>query len=276
MLKLLFKLQSILRTLLPGPVFRVVKRLGDDCYKLWTIVIDEVIFLLSYVYNTVTINPEKATRIKSVWSVKPYSLVDRKGLLATYDLVTEMEGKAIEGSIVECGVARGGCSALMAMIAARYKKERGTWLFDSFEGVPEPTENDPEYGGLAKGSCLGTYDEVDNLLFSKFGLDRDSVFMVKGWFEDTLPKHKEKVGAISLLRVDADWYDSTKCCLQNLYGNVVPGGYIVIDDYGALAGCRNAVDEFLKEHDIKAELIQSNWTIHYFVKPNNVSDASSK
>ena len=275
-LKLLFKLKTLLKILLPGLVFKVAYRIGYRCYELWVAMTDEVIFLLSYAYNTVVRNPENVIRIKSVRSLKPYSLVDRKGLLATYDLATEIERKTIEGSFVECGVARGGCSALMAIIAARRGKNRKTWLFDSFEGLPEPTGDDLEHGGLVKGSCLGTYNEVDSLLFSKLALDRNNVFMVKGWFEDTLPEHRDNIEAISLLRLDADWYESTKCCLENLYDNVVAGGYIVIDDYGALPGCKKAVDEFLKEHGINAELTPVNWTIHYFIKPNQLGTVQAK
>ena len=70
--------------------------------------------------------------------------------------------------------------------------------------------------------------------------------MVKGWFQDTLPEYKGNVGKIALLRLDGDWYESTRCCLENLYGNVVAGGWVIADDY-QLPGCRRAVDEFLAD-----------------------------
>jgi len=123
---------------------------------------------------------------------------------------------------------------------------------------------------------MGAYEQVEALLFSKLGLARDRVFMVKGWFQDTLPKYKDKIGAISLLRIDADLYKSTKCCLENLYDNVVVGGYIVIDDYGALSGCKKAVDEFLKEPDIKVTLNRTDFAVHYFLKPYQSRDIQAK
>ena len=79
--------------------------------------------------------------------------------------------------------------------------------------------------------------------------------MVKGWFQDTLPKYKDKIGAIAVLRVDADWYESTKCCLENLYDNVVTGGYIFVDDYGFVTGCKKATDNFLTNKKLNAQLV---------------------
>jgi len=131
--------------------------------------------------------------------------------------------------------------------------EPTTWLFDSFEGLPEPTAEDgilrkpqgkdKSSWDLAKGYCLGTQEEVEDLLFNEFGFNRDKVHLVKGWFQDTLPVYRDRVGDIAVLRIDGDWFESTRCCLENLYDNVVKGGYVIIDDY-ALVGCRKAMDEF--------------------------------
>jgi len=205
-------------------------------------------------------------------------MVGRTGLLATYHLASELERSHIDGCFVECGVARGGCSALMAIIAGENHSGRKTWLFDSFEGLPEQTSED-EYQEpiihkpknksaslVAPGYCLGTYNEVENLLFSKLNLRRNNIHMVAGWFQDTLPKNKYAVGDISFLRLDGDWYESTKCCLENLYDNVVSQGYIFIDDY-SLAGCQQAVDEFLDKKKANVELIFDNRGGCYFVKP---------
>lgn len=268
--------QSILKKLLPKRCFRLLHDLAYRGYEVWLKTSDELNFLLSYVYYVCTRDSEKAIRIKTIHSICPYTMVGRTGLLATYDVATEIEKNNIEGCFVECGVAQGGCSALMAIVAARNKSDRKTWLFDSFEGLPKPTEEDPNDCGLTKGSCLGAYDEVSKLLFSKLGLDRDNVFMVKGWFQDTLPKHKDEIGAISLLRIDADWYESTKRCLENLYDNVVVGGYIVIDDYGTLSGCKKAVDMFLKQKHLDIKLNFDNRGGIYFVKPYQSRDVQPK
>lgn len=204
-------------------------------------------------------------------------MVGRTGLLATYDIARKVEDNNIEGCFVECGVARGGCSVLMAMVAKKSMNGRKMWLFDSFEGLPKPTVEDgflvkTNPGGnrsnsvLHEGYCLGTFEQVANLLFSEFKLDKENVIMVKGWFQDTLPGSKAKIGKISFLRMDGDWYSSTKCCLENLYDNVVTDGYIFIDDYH-LAGCRKAVDEFLHKNRINVRLTFDDRGGSYFNKP---------
>jgi hypothetical protein len=174
-----------------------------------------------------------------------------------------VEENGIEGAFVECGVARGGCSALMASVAARYKRARKTWLFDSFEGLPLPTQKDYDQAGRSTGqhvhplqqrSCLGTLNEVEELLFSHFSLNKSDIFLVKGWFQDSLPQYKQRVGPISLLRIDGDWYESTKCCLENLYDNVVAGGHVIVDDYGTCYGCMRAVDDFLRDRGLHPQL----------------------
>ncbi|MBU4510223.1 TylF/MycF family methyltransferase [bacterium] len=79
------------------------------------------------------------------------------------------------------------------------------------------------------------------------GIDKKNIKMIKGWFQNTLPEYKNKIGKISLLRIDADWYESTKCCLENLYDNVIDEGFVVIDDYGTCFGAKKALDEFLEK-----------------------------
>lgn len=206
-------------------------------------------------------------------------MVGRTGLLATYDIASEIENSNIGGCFVECGVARGGCSALMAIVVSEYRNGRKVWLFDSFEGLPEHTDED-EYQELlihkpkdrsssivSPGYCLGTFEEVEELLFTRLSLSRDKVFMVEGWFENRLPNYKDKVGRIAVLRIDADWYESTKCCLENLYDNVITGGHVIIDDYGSIMGCEKATDEFLEDNDINVNLSFDKRGGCYFVKP---------
>jgi len=152
----------------------------------------------------------------------------------------------------------------MATIGATEQPPRKMWLFDSFEGLPSPTDEDYRDTGastgkhirpLVRGSCLGTKTEVECLLFSKFGFQRDSISLVQGWFQDTLPAFQNKIGPIALLRIDGDWYDSTKCCLENLYESVTPGGTLIIDDYGVCFGCKKAVHEFLAQRNLRPRLI---------------------
>jgi hypothetical protein len=205
----------------------------------------------------------------------PYSLVGWRGLEATYDAVTATQKAGLPGAIVECGVARGGSAALMALVEKRSASQRKLWLFDSYEGLPDPTVEDIRDNAtgkhvrpLPKGSCLGTFDEVAKLLFDTLHLDRSYIAMIKGWFENTLPATRASIGAIAVLRIDADWYESVKCCLENLYDQVLPGGYVIIDDYGSCFGAQKAVDEFLSQHEIAVNLFADGRGGCHFVKPS--------
>jgi len=269
--------QSILKKLLPKPCFTLLYKLACWGYEYWGKISDEMYYLSSHIYYLLKRDSSNVKKIKTIYSIRPYTLVGRTALSATYDIASEIEKNRIDGCFVECGVYRGGCSALMAMVANESRSGRKVWLFDSFEGLPEPAiedepniEKDPgpdrKGGYLHKGYCLGTYEEVSNLLFSTLSLDRENVFMVKGWFKDTIPRYKDKIGAISFLRIDADWYESTKCCLEHLYDNVITGGYVFIDDYG-LPGCKKATDEFLQKMGLDVKFtFNGPWAAH-FVKP---------
>jgi len=216
-------------------------------------------------------------KYKTVRQVMPHSLVGSAGLEATFDAAVDVVQRGIPGAFVECGVAQGGCSALMAMVAKADSRPRNMWLFDSFQGLPAPTTADFDNSGkwtgqhvrpLPPGSCLGTKGEVESLLFEKFDLGRNSVFLVEGWFQDTLLKNRDRVGAISLLRIDGDWYESTKCCLHSFYDSITPGGYVIIDDYGVCFGCKRAVHEFLDEKQISPSLVTDGRGGISFVKPS--------
>ncbi|MEW6558372.1 MAG: TylF/MycF/NovP-related O-methyltransferase, partial [Elusimicrobiota bacterium] len=88
----------------------------------------------------------------------------------------------------------------------------------------------------------------------------------KGWFQETLPKAKSRIENIAILRVDCDWYESVRCCLDNLYDNLITGGYLIIDDYGHWEGCKKAVDEFLEKRKIKVRLNKIDYTGVWFQK----------
>ena len=273
------RIQSILKKLLPQRWFTLLHKLACYGYRVWCKISDEMYYPLLYVYYLLKRDSKNVKRIKTVYSIRLHTMVSRTGLLTTYDIANDIEKNRIDGCFVECGVARGGCSAIMAMVANENKSGRKVWLFDSFEGLPEPTiEDEPNIEKnpvkdkssdvLQKGYCLGTYEEVHRLLFSTLRLDKENIFMVEGWVQDTLPKNKDKMGEISFLRIDVDWYESTKCCLENLYDNVIAGGYIFIDDY-SLAGCKKAVDEFLQKKGADVKFIFHDFGKAHFVKPQN-------
>ncbi len=209
--------------------------------------------------------------------VLPYTMVEYERLANAYEVARKAEKNKIRGAFVECGVWKGGAAALMAHAAKEAKSGRKTWLFDSFEGLPEPTKedglqartyaSDRDSGRLASiQKCVGPLEDVRRLFFSILKLNAEDIYFGKGWFQDVLSKEKQNVGEIAVLRLDADWYESTKCALENLYDNVVPGGYILVDDYGHWEGCKKAVDEFLSSRNIKANLQKVDYAGVYFQK----------
>ncbi len=180
-------------------------------------------------------------------------------ILTTADAVV---ANNIVGNYVECGVWRGGCSALFAYKAREENKGRITYLFDSFEGLPEPTVEDGQGAhtfadGKSTGDLssinknVGTQDEVQKL-FAKLNLTNYKI--IKGWFQDTLPINKNTLESIAVLRLDGDWYESTKVCLEHLYDKVSVEGYVLIDDYNFWPGCKKAVDEFFASRGITPEI----------------------
>ena len=180
-----------------------------------------------------------------------------------YSLVRRLDGDRIPGAIVECGVYRGGSAAVMA-VASRGRRD--VHLFDSFEGLPAPGEKD---GRLAheqfhEGWCAGDTAEVRELL-RRLDFPPESLHLHRGWFHETLP-HAD-VPQIALLHIDADWYDSVMLCLRELYDDVAPGGFVVLDDYGRWEGCTRATNDFLRERGLEGKVTVRNPPGHFFQKP---------
>lgn len=175
--------------------------------------------------------------------------------------------KQVEGCIVECGVWRGGMSAA---IAALLGPKRKYYLFDSFEGLPPAKEIDgaaalawqqdkesPFYYGNCSASC--------ELAIQAMGIAGATEFeIVPGWFNETVPAYQFEE-PIALLRLDADWYESTMICLENLFDRVAPGGLVIIDDYYAWDGCSRAVHDFLSCKSA-TERIRSMGSVCFLIK----------
>jgi hypothetical protein len=197
--------------------------------------------------------------------VRAHTMVGVTRLAALYDAVLHVVANEIPGDLVECGVARGGSGAIMAMAAREARADRTLWLFDTFEGLPSPSRADPDYELALRyaGKCPGELPDVQEL-FARLGLDR-RVRYTKGLFRDTLSP--SPVGAIAVLHLDCDWHDSVTVCLENLYDRVAPGGVIQFDDYGHWLGARKAVDEFRARRGITAPLEYIDYAARQLRKP---------
>jgi len=197
--------------------------------------------------------------------VRPYTMSSNARLRGLYRGVQDSFTKQTAGDVVECGTARGGSAALMGLTLKQIGAKRTLWVFDTFEGLPPPTLDDPDYetAKLYIGECRGELEEV-TALFKELGILSNSR-LVKGRFQETLPGCP--IEKISMLHIDGDWYESVRTCLDHLYERVSPGGIIQIDDYGHWAGARKAVDEFLLERAVDVKMSKLDYTGRQFVKP---------
>jgi len=227
--------------------------------------------------------------------VSPYTMVPFDVLASLYDQVTYLAQNNIPGVFVECGVWKGGSMGVVAAAILDSKQpQRTLHLFDSFDDIcePDPTVDGPRAlkdvkslagvnpekltGKLSPVKGIyqqfgghGTVESCRDLLIHKLHYDASKVVFHPGWFQETLPNQSDQIEEIALLRLDSDWFESTRICLDYLYSKVVQGGIVVIDDYGAYEGCRTAVDRFLQSSGIKKYLIPASTTnseCFFFVK----------
>jgi hypothetical protein len=220
---------------------------------------------------------------EQVGVVQNYTMLTYPRLVTLYQQAVYCERSGMEGSFVECGTWRGGAVGIMALANMRHgRARRHLHLFDSFEGIPEPdaavdgelaVREAKAAGGAADGKLsplplsIGPLEANRELLEERIGYDPEFLHYHKGWFQETLPQAAGVVGPIAILRLDGDWYASTKVCLEHLYTNVVSGGFVIIDDYGTYEGCRKAVDEFLASEQVKPFLHHIDSTGRYLIKP---------
>ena len=175
--------------------------------------------------------------------------------------VDQVVHEGVEGSFVECGTWRGGASFLMAKRLAHHGLDRPVWMFDSFEGLPQPSDVDgPQAIAWSRDvtsptyydNCRADFDRIKSDAL-RLGLDH-RVRIVKGWFDQTLPASRDEIGKIALLRIDGDWYDSVMTSLETLYDIVSPGGVVIVDDYYDWDGASRAVHDFLSSRNSNARI----------------------
>lgn len=171
----------------------------------------------------------------------------------------------IPGDLIETGVWRGGATMFMQGILKAYEvRDRKVWVADSFEGLPVPDEKEcpleakahagPVMSKLFNHLAVGIEDVQRN--FEAYGLMDENVCFLKGWFKDTLPA--APIERLAVMRLDGDYYESTRDALHHLYHRLEPGGFVIIDDYGedTWTYCRKAVEEFRTAQGITDPLIR--------------------
>jgi O-methyltransferase len=188
----------------------------------------------------------------------PFNAVTMSGLYRLENVqacVEDVIAKGVPGDLIETGVWRGGTAIFMrALLRAHDVTDRSVWLADSFAGLPAPNPDYPADAGsdAHEQPLLAVPLERVRRNFAKYDLLDDQVKFLEGWFSDTLPTLRDRTW--SVVRLDGDLYESTIVALDNLYAGLSPGGYLIVDDYGTVAACRQAVEDFRARHAITEEL----------------------
>ena len=201
-------------------------------------------------------------------------------------IISDINLNNIDGSIVECGVWKGGCSMWMMLCQKKTDMLRQFYLYDTFEGMtfPDSDKDDPEaikiFNNISTGKYNRPYDKWHNenkwayasldyvkANIQKIDYDESKITYVKG--DITLTLNTLVPQQISILRLDTDWYTSTKMELDYLFPLVSKNGYVIVDDYYAWKGSRIATDEFLLTNKNKLTIIDKNLTGGIFVFRKN-------
>lgn len=195
-------------------------------------------------------------------SVQPYTQTDPERIFALIQAINYIIRCKIPGSIVECGVWLGGSMMAVArLLRESGHVERDLYLYDTFEGMVSPTPKDVDLLGnsaeahfekvkRSQDSSDWDYVPLDQVQrnLGLVGYDPKRIHFIKGRIEDTIPASAPD--EIALLRLDTDWYESTKHELNHLYPRLSRGGVLLIDDYGHWQGSRKATDEYITENDL--------------------------
>jgi len=196
-----------------------------------------------------------------------HTMVGRKRLDNIQHCLSVINSENITGDIAETGVWRGGSTIFMkGCMEAWAMEDRVLWVADSFEGLPVPTL--PQDAGhdfsITKAPILAVTLEEVRENFRRYDLLDERVKFIKGWFRDTL--HEAPIHRLALLRLDGDLYESTRDSLRALYAKVVPGGFIIVDDFNDFEPCRRAVLEFREQHKISDPMQQIDWSASFWRK----------
>lgn len=202
----------------------------------------------------------------TIRKVLPYTMTSVARIGALCESIQYISDTGLAGSIVECGVWRGGSMLAAAeTLSAAGDLERDLYLFDTFEGMSAPTAFDVRASGVAArdlweqarrgdGASDWCYADIADVR-AVMGLTEypaEKVHFIKGKVEDTLPERAPE--NIALLRLDTDWYESTRHELNHLFDRISPGGILILDDYGDWQGAKRAVDEFIAERGLRLYL----------------------
>ena len=214
--------------------------------------------------------------------VKAFTMTSPERLYSLYQSVHYVVRNNIPGDFVECGVWKGGSCMMMALVLKRLNvNDRKIYLYDTFEGMSEPTSDDKQFSGEHAGEllnqadradensvwCFSTLEEVQSNVYST-GYDTGLFVFTKGKVEESIPGVVPS--RISLLRLDTDWYESTYHELIYLYPILTENGILIIDDFGHWEGAKKAVIQYFNEKNLKPFIQRVDYTGRLIIKSGNL------
>jgi O-methyltransferase len=174
--------------------------------------------------------------------VQEYTLLDYDRLFSLKKMADDLNKRGIAGDFVECGCYKGGSSAVLR---SDMGADRRLWIYDSFQGMPNPGQQDGQEAQKWKNQCAASVDCLLTILLAT-GATWNEFVVREGWFEDTFKSPLPK--QVALLHCDADWYESVKLVLETFYPLMPDGAYVILDDFGYWEGCRLAFYDFCENH----------------------------
>jgi len=205
------------------------------------------------------------------WPARAHTMIGLRRLENLRACVEEVLARGVPGDLIETGAWRGGATIFMrAILKAHGVTDRRVWVADSFAGLPPP---DPERYPRDAGDTLHQHTQLAVSLdqvrghFVRYGLLDDQVRFLPGWFRDTLPR--APIERLAVLRLDGDLYESTLQALESLYEKLSPGGFVIVDDYGCIAACRQAVHDFRDARGVREPIRPVDWSGVYWQRASS-------
>ncbi len=222
-------------------------------------------------------NPQ-ARSLGRDWPSQAMTMIGDRRLDNIRQLFAAIVAAGVPGDLIETGVWRGGaCIFMRGLLLAYAIRDRRVWVADSFAGLPPPDPRHAQDRGDQHHNFAELSVRIETVRenFRKFDLLDEQVVFLQGWFADTLPA--APIERLALLRLDGDMYGSTIDALTALYHKVSPGGFVIVDDYGAVPACRAAVTDFRETHGITAPIhdIDGLRVLAGALKPTRTSDTAN-
>jgi O-methyltransferase len=191
---------------------------------------------------------------------KEYTLLDVDRLRSLWELINDLNNRNVKGDIVECGSYKGGSSAVLR---AGMGPQRKLWIYDSFQGLPQATEQDGDEAKKWAGGCVASPQDVLEILSVTGAISKEFIIK-KGWFQETFKQTLPE--QVAFLHCDADWYESTMLILETFYPKIPKDGCVVLDDFGHWEGCRMAFYDFCEKYRERPLLERVGYTQAFWIK----------